>query len=172
VGQQPNIHLGIEDLPRPESHPAPPRRWSPGRPGDPRSPADIEWGGGFGTPGPDSGYAWIVLADRELPMGEGEDPQDIRAAVAALMVARASHFGRAPVGGDADVAEMLLGYRTDGLPVEVIDRIAEIRRDRLPGLGRAKGRARELVAVVDAAALASDPEAIRDQMAAGEVLLG
>ena len=55
MGQQPNMPLTVEDLPRPEPHPAPARRWRAGRPGDPALPADVPWGGAFGTPGPDPG---------------------------------------------------------------------------------------------------------------------
>jgi hypothetical protein len=149
VGQQPNIRLGIEDLPRPEAHPAAPRRWSPRRPGELGSPAEVPWGGAFGTPGPDAGYAMTVLASREIPAGPGEDRHDVAAALAALMAARASRFGRAPVAADADVAEILLGYRADGLGEAIRERLAALRRRLLPGFAHAKHRGRDLVAAYD-----------------------
>ena len=61
MGQQPNMPLTMADLPRPEPHPGPARGWRAGRPGDPSSPADVPWGGAFGTPGPDTGYALRLL---------------------------------------------------------------------------------------------------------------
>lgn len=101
MGQQPNIPLGMEDLPRPEARPAPPRRWRAGRPGDPASPADVPWGGAFGTPGPDSGYALRLLEGRTAA---GEEA----AALAVVMSARASRLGRAPVAADVEAARIIL----------------------------------------------------------------
>jgi hypothetical protein len=160
VGQQPNIRLGIQDLPRPEAHPAAPRRWSPRRPGELGSPDEVPWGGAFGTPGPDAGYAMTVLASRDIPVGEGEDRHDVAAALAALMVARASHFGRAPVAADADVAEVLLGYRSDGLGEETRERLAALRRRLLPGFGHTKHRGRDLVAAFGREVLTAPPGAV------------
>ncbi len=169
MGQQPNIHLGIEDLPRPEAHPAPPRRWSPQRPGELGSPAEVPWGGGFGTPGPDAGYAYVVLAGRPTPAADGENPGDVVAVLAALMAARASRFGRAPVGEDADVAEMLLGYRPSDLPGEVVAALAAARRRWLSGFAHAKHRDRELVGSVASGFLDAPPSEIERRLRAGEV---
>ena len=113
MGQQPNIQLHLEDLPRPEAHPGPARRWSAGRPGDLASPEQVPWGGAFGTPGPDTGYALRLLADRPPAAAGGEGRAEVVRLVAALMAARASLLGRAPVIGDAEVAEMILGLRAE-----------------------------------------------------------
>jgi hypothetical protein len=172
VGQQPNIHLGIEDLPRPEAHPAAPRRWKPRRPGELGSPGEVPWGGAFGTPGPDAGYAFVVLSHRSIPADDAAGPDDVRAALAELMVARASRFGRAPVAQDADVAELILGYRGEGLAADTLEHLADVRRRFLPGFAHAKHRGRALVAAVGAGALMEDPSAIRDRLAAGERLVG
>jgi hypothetical protein len=110
VGQQPNIPLSSEDLPLPGAAPAPPRPWRAGRPGDLGSPAEVPWGGAFGTPGPDAGYALRLLADRPLTLAAGERRADVERALAAVMVARASRLGRAPTAVDAEAAELLLGY--------------------------------------------------------------
>jgi hypothetical protein len=110
VGQQPNIPLSSEDLPLPGAAPAPPRRWRAGRPGDLGSPAEVPWGGAFGTPGPDAGYALRLLAGRPLALAAGERRADAERALAAVMVARASRLGRAPTAIDAEAAELLLGY--------------------------------------------------------------
>jgi len=101
VGQQPNMPLTMEDLPRPEPRPGPSRGWRAGRPGDPSSPADVPWGGAFGTPGPDTGYALRLLAGRAGEPGE-------MSALAAIVAARASRLGRAPVPADVAAAEAVL----------------------------------------------------------------
>jgi hypothetical protein len=41
--------------------------------------------------------------------------------LAALMAARASHFGRAPIPEDLEVAKILAGFG-EGLPAEFVDR--------------------------------------------------
>jgi hypothetical protein len=93
--------LAIEDLPRAEPHPAPARRWQADRPGDPGSPADMPWGGAFGTPGPDTGYALRLLEDG------GHGREEARA-LAAIATARASWLGRAPVAADVEAAGIIL----------------------------------------------------------------
>jgi len=93
--------LTMEDLPRPEPRPGPSRRWRAGRPGDLSSPAEVPWGGAFGTPGPDAGYAQRLLAGRAGEPGE-------TAALAVIVAARASRLGRAPVRADIAVAEAIL----------------------------------------------------------------
>ena len=101
MGQQPNMPLTVADLPRPEPHPAPARPWRAGRPGDPAGPAQVPWGGAFGTPGPDTGYALHLLA------GGFHSPEEARA-LAAIAGARASRMGRAPVAADVEAAEIIL----------------------------------------------------------------
>lgn len=101
MGQQPNMPLTMEDLPRPEPRPGPSRGWRAGRPGDLASPAEVPWGGAFGTPGPDAGYAQRLLAGRTGEPGETR-------ALAAIVAARASRLGRAPVPADIAAAQAVL----------------------------------------------------------------
>ncbi len=107
MGQQPNVPLSIENLPRATGHPGVPQRWLPDRPGDMRTPGEVPRGGSFGNPGPDTGYALRLLRGRSLPGGEGLR-HDVEAAVAAVMAARCSALGRAPVAADIDAAFNLL----------------------------------------------------------------
>lgn len=142
MGQQPNISLGVEDLPRATAHPAAASRWSPDRPGDLSGPDAVPWGGAFGTPGPDTGYALTVVRRRDLPGGE-QHRRDVEAAVAAVVAARASAIGRAPMAGDVDVAVHLLdlGAGVDHLhgiahaPARLRALVAAIPRERLIGAG-------------------------------------
>lgn len=118
MGQEPNISLGVEDLPRATPKPAPARRWTPTRPGEVGSPAEMPWGGAFGTPGPDIGYAIRIVRERGLPGGV-----DVETAVVAVMAARASAVGRAPTATDVDVALELLGLPSQAA-VDALDGIA------------------------------------------------
>ena len=171
MAQQPNIQLHVEDLPRPTAHPAAPRRWSPQRPGELASPEDMPWGGMYGTPGPDSGYAYRLLADVELPLADGEHRQDAVAGLAALAAARASHFGRAPAKGDVEVARLLVGLSPDGLPDAVVSRLAADRQTWMGGLAHDPAGARLLVAAVPLDALTLEADEIRSRMAGGERLV-
>lgn len=165
MGQQPNIKIGLEDLPRPTAHPAPPRRWQPRRPGEIGVPGDARWGGAFGTTGPDSGYALRLLAERDLPTGPGESHHSLEVALAALMGARASHFGRAPVVGDAEAAEAILGVGSTD------EAFLVRRRAAVAGIGHDKAKERALVAAVDHEMLISEPADLRRRAAAGDHLV-
>lgn len=139
MGQQPNIPLGIEDLPRPTPHPPAPRRWRPNRPGDLGAPGEVPSGDGFGTPGPDTGYALRLLRGRDLPGGM-EHRVDVTAAVAAVMGARAAALGRAPVAADAEAAIALLA-------------LDDISVKHLAGVAHDHGRLRTLVTAIPAGRL-------------------
>lgn len=135
MGQEPNIPIGFEDLPRPTPKPSPPQRWSPTRPGEVTSPDDMPWGGSFGTPGPDIGFAIRIARTRGLP-GDPDRAADVEAAVVAVMAARASAVGRAPTNPDFDVALRLLGLDSEsGLAA-------------LDGIAHDRSRLRRLVAAI------------------------
>ncbi len=172
MGQEPNIELSIEDLPRPTAHPAAPRRWSPTRPGELDGPDSVPWGGAFGTPGPDTGYALSLLANTELSLAEGEDRHDAEAALGAIAGARASHFGRAPTRGDIDVARIMLGLLPDGIPDEVIAGLAAARPAWWTGIGHNPAQARALIASIPLDALTGSAEEVRSRVAAGEAVVG
>ena len=127
MGQEPNIQLGVEDLPRATPKPAPARRWKPDRPVEVGSPSEMPWGGSFGTPGPDTGFAIRIVRERGLPGGA-----DVEVAVVAVMAARASAVGRAPTSPDLDVAIDLLGLFDDDA-MAALDGIAHDSK-RLQGL--------------------------------------
>ena len=113
MGQQPNVEIDPSDLPRPIPDTDPPRRWRPTRPGVIVSPDQMPWGGAFGTPGPDMGWALKLVRSADLP----DRTDGLESVLAALMAARASLFGRAPVPEDLEVAKILAGL-AEGLPAE------------------------------------------------------
>lgn len=117
MGQQPNVDVDSSDLPRPTPDTDPPRRWRPTRPGVIVSPDQMRWGGAFGTPGPDTGWALKLVRAADLP----ERSDGLELVLAALMAARASHFGRAPVPEDLEVAMILAGFG-EGLPADFVER--------------------------------------------------
>lgn len=120
MAQQPNVELSPADLPRPVLEPAPARRQRIPRPGVITVPEEKPSGPGFGTPGPDTGWALRIISSAVL----GDDSPALRKLLAALMGARAAHFGRAPLHEDLEVALALLGLRHRR--TEELD----IRRDR------------------------------------------
>jgi len=162
MAQEPNVQLEIEDLPRHTATTAPPRPWKPERPGEITSPEEMPWGGAFGTIGPDTGYALAILSRRDLELLPGEDRHDAEAALTALMSARASHFGRAPVPKDADVAEALLGFGSDD---------PSWRRHWTANAGHDRDLRRALVAAVDPSVWGVSPDEVRGRIAGGERLL-
>ena len=172
MGQQPNIELEIADLPRPVAHPAPARRWSPQRPGDFDSPEAVPRGTGFGTVGPDPGYANRLVRGRTLVTAPGENAHNARAAVAALAAARAAALGRAPVRGDVDIAILLLGYDATAAPADVLATLAQRRAGYLAGISHSARKAAALVDAVDADLLVADVVTVRSTVAAGDRLIG
>ncbi len=171
MGQQPNIELEISDLPRPVPAPAAPRRWRPDRPGELHSPDDVPWGGVYGMVGPNTGYALSLVAQRDFELADSEVRSNVAVAVAAIAGARASHFGRAPMSEDVDVALLLLGLAPEGLPTELVDTMSAERGRRLGGLGHDPSRVRELVAGVPIDVLSATAEDLHRRMAAGERLV-
>ena len=170
VGQQPNIEITLSDLPVATPSPDAARRWSPTRPGELSSPDEVPWGGAYGTPGPDAGYARALAAGRELSLVTGERRVDADTAIAALASARASFYGRAPTGLDIDVASIILCYDPSGIPAAVADRVAANRGAWVGDLARKPHRAIELVEAVPVEILIAEPDAVRAAVADGGVL--
>ena len=164
MGQRPSVDLRLRDLPRATDHPGAPRRWSPDRPGDATGPDFLPRRGRFGAPGPDTGYAWRLLEGRHIAVAAGERREDAVAAVAAVMAARASALGRAPVAADAAAAEKILGY---GL--EPSEDVASARSAAVGGLAHHPERTRALVAAIGRGILTAPVERFEDLAASGEV---
>lgn len=171
MGQQPNLELEIEDLPRPSATTSPARRWTPRRPGEMNSPVEVPWGGAYGTTGPDTGYAMRLVRQRDIPHVVGEDHHSVETAIVTLAGARASSYGRAPIGQDVDVAMTLLGYMADGMPAELMEALRVARGPQIANIGHDAGRERGVAAAVPLDVLISSLDSIRSRMAAGEQLI-
>ena len=111
------------------------------------------------------------LRHREIRTVPGESHHSAEAAVAAIAGARASHFGRAPIGEDVDVALLLLGYDRDGIDESLIAEIETHRVAWVANVGHDAAKARELVASVPLETLAMAPDGVRARMTRGDRLL-
>ena len=103
--QLPNLAPGV--------HLPPAGSWHADRPGD--LVAGQPHGEMLGSPGPDVGYARLLVErrrDRFVILAH-EPRDDVEAVVAELAMKRAASFGRAPVLADVDVSMELLGYAGD-----------------------------------------------------------
>lgn len=160
----------MADLPVSKLEPEAARRWSPSRPGELGSPGEVPWGGPFGTPGPDAGYARTLAARRDLALVDGERRADAEAAVAAVASARASFFGRGPTPRDVEVAATILAYDRAGVPAAVADRVATERVGWVADLARRPHKAADLIASIQLEVLVGDLESVRAAVADGAVL--
>jgi hypothetical protein len=131
----------------------------------------MPWGGGFGTIGPDAGYALKLIRSRDLDLVPGEHQHNVEVALSTIASARASRFGRAPIAEDIDLAALLLGYDTNELPDDLV---AGLRKDRIgwfANIAHDAAARRALAAAVPMAVLESKPGAVRAQMATGRRLI-
>ena len=119
MGQQPHVRIDRSDRPRPTPQPDAPGPRRPTRPGVITSPDQMRWGGAFGTPGPDTGWALKIVGLADLP----DRSAGLELVLAALMAARASLLGRAPIPEDLEVAKILVGIG-EGLPPDFSERRA------------------------------------------------
>lgn len=98
-----------------------PGSWTADRPAEGR-PAARPTGRGFGSPGPDQGYA-LKLVRRlrpELHLVAGEAVEDVEDGLALLAARRAALFGRAPCIHDLRLAAALWGYTDPDAPGELV----------------------------------------------------
>ena len=124
-----------------------------GRPAEQRS-TSVPHGGGFGSPGPDGGYAITLahrLADR-MVLTEGEDRHDVEIGAGLLAARRASFFGRGPCVYDVEVALGLFGFLAPA-PEDLI----EYRRILFQAIGHQWMAQRALVDGVPETALRLSP---------------
>ena len=171
MGQQPNIELLAADRPIEGLERAAERRWTPQRPGEITSPADMPSGGSFGHPGPDTG--WGLRMIRAASFDRGRRPGDLESLLSALVGARASRARRGPTREDVDVALSLVGlhddYDASGEPAERLGRLRErwldaVAHDPWPG--------RSALADIPIELLADKPAGVRARLLAEPALVG
>jgi len=163
MAQQPNIELRSSDRPQSEGNPDPERRWIPDRPGE-FSGSGVPWGGAFGMPGPDAGYALKLAAGRDLILAENEHRADANIAVAAVAAARASLARRGPTKIDLDAAIVILGYDTES-------DFGPVRAAAIAGSAHHPQRIRRLVAGIPVDVIEDNADDLRERVASGESLI-
>lgn len=163
MGQEPNIELSAADAPRQTAEPGAPARWVNERPGAITSPEQQPWGGSFGRPGPNTGWALRLIGRAEFD--RSHRPKETKGILAALVGARASHFGRAPVPQDVEVGLMLLGLRTDGLSEPTVDSLAFRREHALDHAAHEHSKGAVLLDEIPIAHLTATPHELRALLA-------
>ena len=172
MGQEPKIEIPPEDLPRADPEPAPARRWKAARPGDLHAPSEVPWGGQFGTPGPDAGYALRLAAQADYALDDDETRGSVESVLVLIMGARASLFGKAPSADDLGFALMLLGLDADReIPESTTGQLAAARRYWAPRVAHSPADGRELSARLNMELLRLSHDELRHQLALGEVPL-
>jgi hypothetical protein len=145
-----------------------PRPWLADRPADFRQSARRS-GPGFGTQGPDQGYA-LRLARRfegKLELAEGESFDDVSAAGVAVALRRAALFGRAPVSADLELAFSLFGCHP-GAPADLV----EWRTAHSRGLSHHPAEAHQLAGPVPESTLRLRPDDVGGRLSSWRALVG
>lgn len=163
MGQEPNIELDRSDAPRRVAGPGAPRRWSQNRPGEITGPEDMRWGGAFGRPGPDTGWALKII--REISWDRSNRPAETEAVLATFVGARASRFGRGPTVHDVEIGLLLMGLRPDEVPPAVAKRLAEERDRWLDLSAHEHSKGAGFVASLDPDLVAASPDRVRTLLA-------
>lgn len=172
MGQEPSIDIAGADVPRAQAEPAPALRWTATRPGDLHSPTEVPWGGAFGTPGPNTGYALKLAAGADYELDEGESRQNVDATLVVIMSARASMTGKAPSVDDLSFALLMLGLDTrEEVPDAVTLQLVADRKQWAPRAAHSKLAARDLAGHLTPDLLVLSPADLRHRLALGEVPL-
>ena len=162
----PYVPNHLEDEPRqlpnlaPGVHMPAAGSWRADRPGD--LVAGQPHGELLGSPGPDVGYARLLVERRRdrMVVAPHEPRDDIEAVIAELAMKRAASFGRAPVTADVDVAMELLGYAGD-VPFEA----PEWRLHLVHGAAHEYAKRRRIIDSVPLEVLRLPPEQVSQSMA-------
>ncbi len=172
MGQEPRYEIPLGDRPRASAEPAPARRWKASRPGDLHAPSEVPWGGAFGTPGPDTGFALKLAANAAYELDADESRHNVESMLLLIMGARASRFGKAPSADDLSFGLMLLGLDSrEEIPEAVMARLAESRRHWAPRVAHNKSAGRALAARLTPELLSRSLEDLRHRVSLGEVPL-
>lgn len=154
MAQQPNIEHDLSDRPRAVPSPGTARRWSPSsRPGVITTPAEMPSGDGFGTPGPDAGFAKTLISRAGLT----DRSPELESVLSAIMVARASSFGRAPTQGDLDAAMAMCGLGGGDAP----DWVHARRKHWMHAIAHDKPKGKTALSELDRDLLRQTPDQIR-----------
>jgi len=151
------VPIAEADQVRPALHLKVPSAWSADRPADHRVPG-IPIGRGYGSPGPDQGFA-LSLARRfedRIRLTPDEEIEDVLTGCALIASRRAAAFGRAPCVYDLDAAFALFGFLNGDPPADVV----ESRTTKFRSVSHSYEAQRELVDSIPEEALSALPALI------------
>jgi hypothetical protein len=140
-----------------------PGHWVAQRPADLRGPSRRAKRG-FGTPGPDQGYA-LSLAKRfegDLRLAPGEVVDDVLVGSAMVASTRSARFGRAPSIYDLQAALAIFGFRA-----EAPEAFLATRKVLFRSASHDYFVQRSIVDLIDKEVLARRPEEIDEWFRAG-----
>jgi hypothetical protein len=113
-------------------------------------------GDGFGSPGPDAGFAKTLISRAEI----GDRSPELEAVLAAIMTTRASSFGRAPTVGDLEAAMAMCGIGGGDVP----DWVHERCEHWMHAISHDKPKGKTAVSELDRDLLRMKPEEIRSTL--------
>jgi hypothetical protein len=133
----------LDEQPRRGLEIPPADRWVSARPGELGAAQPV--GPQLGRPGPDQGFALHLVRQFEpkLVVPAPEHVEDAIAGCLGVALARASHFGRAPVVHDLDIAFRIWGFLGDA-PADLV----AVRRPRFDAVAHDYARQRAIVDLV------------------------
>lgn len=143
-----------------------PGPWEIHRPGESRPAPHAQNLAGLGIPGPDQGYA-LELATRfedRLGLEPDERAEDVLAGAVAIALRRAAIFGRAPVGGDVELALNLFKYLVGGDGTSPSGDLVAWRREHLAGAAHDYWRRRALADAIPEATLRLKPGTVAQRL--------
>ena len=170
MGQQPNIELESVDLPIEPLERGVERRWSPRRPGEIESPADVPVGASFGRPGPDAGWALRLLS--KTSYDRGSRPDQLADLLTALVGARAAAVGRGPAPQDIEAALSIVGLRSHDMNERSLAHLAARRTAWLDAVAHEPSPGMAALEAVPESLLADSPVRIRARLNAQPNLIG
>lgn len=140
----------------------PSKRWFPGRPGEVVTQGGQPEGAGFGSIGPDQGYALRLARafTERLELVGGEHKADVVAGCVGVATRRSALFGRGPVIHDLDLAFSVWGF-LGGAPTELLRQRPAIFEEAAVSYWTRRG----IVDAVSEAALRLTPGAARSGLA-------
>lgn len=170
MGRQPNLPIGEAERPVARLGRAPEKRWTPHRPGEIELPADFPTSGPFGKPGPDTGWALRLIAKSEFE--RGNRPGALDELLVAMVGARASANGRAPVKVDVNVALSILGLRNMDLEAATVEYLVSKREAWLDAVAHEWRKGASALADIPHELLMDTPVRIRARLNAQPSLVG
>lgn len=156
----PHVKPKLVDRPRSGTPMPPSRAFVADRAGDSVT-SDLPRGDLFGNPGPDLGYA-LVLVERfrsRIELAPHENWADAVAMSSGIAMRRCSVFGRAPTGIDVEFGLTIAGY-LGGAPAELI----EWRVEHVHGASHEYAEALHIVNAVKDDTLGLTPAQVRERL--------